>query len=76
MKTAQSFKLTKIALMTGVMLTATSAQAVYNLYKKDGLSLDIGGQIDMQATKQDKQFVLQSPMWIFVVHKSCQMTGE
>lgn len=62
MKTAQSFKLTKIALMTGIMLTATSTQAVYNLYKKDGLSLDIGGQIDMQATKQDKQFVLQSPM--------------
>ncbi|MDH9218819.1 hypothetical protein PYL83_06140 [Moraxella lacunata] len=62
MKTAQSFKLTKIALMTGVMLMATSTQAVYNLYKKDGLSLDIGGQIDMQATKQDKQFVLQSPM--------------
>ncbi|OPH38839.1 porin [Moraxella equi] len=62
MKATQSFQLTKIALMTGVILTATSSQAVYNLYKKDGLSLDISGQIDMQATKQDEKFVLQSPM--------------
>lgn len=42
---------------------ATQSHAVYNLYKKDGLTLDINGQIDMQATKQDQSFEITAPMY-------------
>lgn len=53
MNTQATFRLTKLALMVGVIGVSMSSQAVYNLYIKDGLSLDINGQIDMQATKKD-----------------------
>lgn len=47
------FRLSTLALMVGVIGISTSSHAVYNLYKKDGLTLDINGQFDVQATKQD-----------------------
>lgn len=48
-----TFRLTKLALLVSAIGLSMSSQAVYNLYTKDGLSLDINGQIDMQATKKD-----------------------
>lgn len=45
-----TFRLSAIA---AVVLVGTQSHAVYNLYKKDGLSIDINGQIDVQATKQN-----------------------
>lgn len=53
MKTQKTFRLTKIALVLGVATLGLNANAVYNIYKKDGLTLDINGQIDVQATKSD-----------------------
>ncbi|WP_432481038.1 porin [Moraxella sp. ZY200743] len=53
MNTQATFRLTKLALMVSVVGISMSSQAVYNLYTKDGLSLDINGQVDMQATKKD-----------------------
>lgn len=50
-----AFRLSKLALVIGAMGMAVSSHAVYNLYKKDGLTLDINGQVDVQATKQDYQ---------------------
>lgn len=48
-----AFRLTKLAMVIGVAGVTMNAQAVYNLYKKDGFTLDINGQVDVQATKQD-----------------------
>ncbi|MFB6349126.1 porin [Moraxella sp. ZJ142] len=70
MKTTKTFQLTKLALVTGAILAATSSHAVYNLYKKDGLTLDIGGQIDMQATKQDEKLVVQNSMTRATINNS------
>lgn len=53
MKTQKTFRLSKIALVLGVVTLGLNANAVYNIYKKDGLTLDINGQVDMQATKRD-----------------------
>lgn len=44
---------THLSLLSLMIIASTSSHAVYNLYKKDGLTLDINGQVDMQATKQD-----------------------
>lgn len=56
MNTQKTFRLTKLALVVGVALTGLNANAVYNIYKKDGLTLDINGQVDVQATKKDAKF--------------------
>lgn len=61
MKTQTTFRLTKLALVMGVALAGINANAVYNIYKKDGLTLDINGQVDMQATKKDSSFTLLTP---------------
>lgn len=53
MNTQKTFRLTKLALVLGVAMTGLNANAVYNIYKKDGLTLDISGQVDVQATKRD-----------------------
>lgn len=53
MNNTATFRLTKLALTLSVIGLGMSSHAVYNLYTKDGLSLDINGQIDMQATNQD-----------------------
>lgn len=58
MKTQKTFRLSKIALVLGVATLGLNANAVYNIYKKDGLTLDINGQVDMQATKKDSSFTL------------------
>ncbi|OOS07840.1 hypothetical protein SAMN02745664_1015 [Moraxella cuniculi DSM 21768] len=56
MKTSTKlFRLSKLAMVVGTVGLATSSQAVYNIYKKNGLSLDINGQVDIQATKKDQQ---------------------
>ncbi|MDO4222460.1 MAG: hypothetical protein Q4D05_00305 [Acinetobacter sp.] len=47
------FRLTQLAVMVGLVGMSANSYAVYNLYKKDGLSLDINGQVDIQATRQD-----------------------
>lgn len=70
-----TFNLTKIALLIGTAIVATNAHAVYNLYKKDGLTLDIGGQVDIQLTKQDRQFTLESPMNKIVENPELQPAG-
>lgn len=49
-----TFRLTKLAMVIGIAGMAMNAQAIYNLYKKDGFTLDINGQVDVQATKTDK----------------------
>lgn len=61
MKTQTTFRLTKLALVLGVATLGLNANAVYNIYKKDGLTLDINGQVDMQATKKDSSFTLLTP---------------
>lgn len=67
MKTQTTFRLTKLALVLGVATLGFNANAVYNLYKKDGLTLDINGQVDVQATKQDRALtVLQDVRHYFV----------
>lgn len=53
MKTQNIFRLTKLALVMGVAFAGLNANAVYNIYKKAGLTLDINGQVDVQATKND-----------------------
>lgn len=53
MKTQNIFRLTKLALVMGVALTGLNANAVYNIYKKAGLTLDVNGQVDVQVTKND-----------------------
>ncbi len=53
-------KMLSIAIAT-VTLTMTSLQthAVYNLYKGDGLSLDVSGEINLNARNLDQQATLQ-----------------
>lgn len=51
------------SLFAALLGATTQSHAVYNLYKKDGLTLDINGQIDMQATKQDQRFELVEPAY-------------
>lgn len=58
MKTQATFRLTKLAMLVGAIALSANSHAIYNLYKKDGLTLDINGQIDVQATKTDAEFVL------------------
>lgn len=58
MKNQTAFRLTKLALVLGVATLGLNANAVYNIYKKDGLTLDINGQVDVQATKKDYTFTL------------------
>lgn len=53
MTSVTKFRLTTLALMVGIMGVSTNSHAVFNLYKKDGLTLDINGQFDIQANKQD-----------------------
>lgn len=53
MKTQATFRLTKLAMLVGAIALSANSHAIYNLYKKDGLTLDINGQIDVQATKSD-----------------------
>lgn len=53
MTSVTKFRLTTLALMVGIMGVSTNSYAVFNLYKKDGLTLDINGQLDIQASKQD-----------------------
>lgn len=56
MKTSvKLFRLSKLAMVIGAVSMAGSSHAVYNIYKKNGLSLDINGQVDIQATKKDQQ---------------------
>ena len=62
MTSQATFRLSTLALMVGTLSMGMNGHAVYNLYKKDGLSLDINGQFDIQATKQDyEQVVLNDP---------------
>lgn len=49
-----------IALAT-VGTATVPATAVYNLYKKDGLSLDINGEINVHARQDQTEFSLQNP---------------
>lgn len=68
MKTQKTaFRLSKLALVIGAASLSLSSHAVYNLYKKDGLTLDINGQLDVQATKNDNSFVLlqDGENWFF-----------
>lgn len=59
MKTQKTaFRLSKLALVIGAASLSLSSHAVYNLYKKDGLTLDINGQLDVQATKNDSKITL------------------
>lgn len=53
MKQQVTFRLTKLALVMGVALAGLNASAVYNIYRNNGLTLDINGQIDVQGTKSD-----------------------
>lgn len=53
-----TFRLTKLALAASALGMAFNANAIFNLYNKDGLSLDINGQIDIQATKNDRTHTL------------------
>lgn len=53
MNKSVAFRLSKLAIVLGVVGVSTSSHAVYNLYKKDGLTLDINGQVDIQATKKE-----------------------
>lgn len=55
---SQTFRLSALALMVSVAASGMSANAVYNLYKKDGLTFDINGQADMQFTKNDAKHEL------------------
>lgn len=55
MTSKTTFRLSTLALMVGVIGASMNSHAVYNLYKKDGLTLDINGQVDIQATKQDRK---------------------
>lgn len=53
MKQQVTFRLTKLALVMGVALAGLNASAVYNIYRNNGLTLDINGQVDVQATRTD-----------------------
>lgn len=53
MTSKNAFRLTKLALIMGVVGMSLQGHTVYNLYKKDGLTLDINGQVDIQAVRQD-----------------------
>lgn len=65
-----TFRLTKLAMVIGVASMAMNAQAIYNLYKKDGFTLDINGQVDVQATKTDRtsSVLKTSDEWYFVTN--------
>lgn len=67
MKTQTTFRLTRLALVLGVALAGVNANAVYNIYKKDGLTLDINGQVDIQAIQDDSTFTVlkTSDEWYF-----------
>lgn len=78
MKTQTTFRLTKLALVLGVATLGLNANAVYNLYKKDGLTLDINGQVDIQATKNDNSFTVlrDSNLWSFGANGAAQFTPQ
>lgn len=57
-------KLKTLSLFIAVATATTvslPAQAIYNLYKKDGLSLDINGEINVHAKQDRIQFDIQNP---------------
>ena len=39
------------------------AHAVYNLYKRDGLSLDVNGEVNVQFSNNREKFTAQSNAW-------------
>lgn len=53
MTSTAKFRLSTLAFMVSIMAVSMNSHAVYNLYKKDGLTLDINGQFDIHATKQN-----------------------
>ena len=58
MTSKTTLRLSTLALMMGLIGINMNSHAVYNLYKKDGLSLDINGQVDIQATKKDQKHIV------------------
>lgn len=54
----------KHALTLGIVvaLASTSGHAAYNLYKNDGLSFDVNGEVNLYADKQSPTLTGQSPI--------------
>lgn len=46
----------------GVLAAANSAHAIFNLYKQDGLSLDINGEVNLYAETDKKEIEGQFPI--------------
>ncbi|MDO4222966.1 MAG: hypothetical protein Q4D05_02925 [Acinetobacter sp.] len=61
-RTALYLSLATIAATTFI---STSAHAVYNLYKKDGLSLDVNGEVNVYATSRDTTYNFDYPSWAY-----------
>lgn len=55
MQTYPTFRLSQLALVLSTLTLAHQSHAVYNLYNNEGLTFDIHGQVDVQATKSDKK---------------------
>lgn len=55
---SQTFRLSALAIMVAAAGVSMSSHAVYNLYKKDGLTFDVHGQADVQFVKSDNRHEL------------------
>lgn len=72
MKSVSKFRLSTLAIVVGVIGISTNSHAVYNLYNKNGLTLDINGQFDIQATKQNYKHTVLNDADGYNWHKTDQ----